>query len=92
MVRSIAVALFVGVATWGSTYLAQTYWSAVFGTPDAQWQMSFVMAPIPIVLAVIGLLIAYFPRPRLHKVFIVGSWIAVTIPAACLVLVMSHLY
>lgn len=59
--RQVAVILLlVGSLGW-TAHLGQDYLQAVFGPPPpAQWQFAFVMAPIPVLLGAVALVIAKF--------------------------------
>jgi hypothetical protein len=92
LVPKAVVAFLLSASAYGTAHLAQDYLQAVFGTPDAQWQFAFVLAPIPILLGMVGLVIARFSRPRLSRVLVLASWVVTLVPLGLLGLVWIHAY
>jgi hypothetical protein len=86
------VGLLAAVSFDGSCHLATDYWRAVFGTPEAQWQFSFMLAPFIIGFGAVAGLIALFPRPPLSKIFVFGSWGITILPVILALLVLLHAY
>lgn len=78
-------------------HLGWDYLRPLFGTLEggggAQWQFAFILAPIPITLGALAVLISKFPRPSLRKLFVVVSWVAAIVPAMLYILVLGlHAY
>jgi hypothetical protein len=74
IIRIVAVAILGGASLDGTCYLARDYWRAVFGVPDAPWQLAYTMFPTIIGLALAAATLATFPRPRLHKMLVSVTW------------------
>jgi len=92
LARKVVVVLLVSASVYGTAHLGHDYFQAIFGRPEAQWQYAFVLAPIPIFLGVLGLLLSVFPTPPLSRVFVLTSGVATLLPVVFLGLVALHAY
>ena len=92
LVRKAIVILLLCVSVYGTAHLGHDYFQAVFGRPEAQWQFAFMLAPIPIFLGALGLLLSAFPTPPLPRSFVLTSGIATLLPVVLLGLVNFHAY
>ncbi len=96
MIRQIvpktAFLVFMLASLDGTFHLTRTYFEAVWGHPSAQWEFAFLMAPIPIALAFVAILISSLAKPKLTRSFRYASLIATLLPLLITTLVMMHLY
>jgi predicted nucleic acid-binding protein len=60
LIRQVAVVLLLIVSLDGTAYLGYDYLRSIFWVPEAQWQLAFMLAPLPIVLGDVAALISQF--------------------------------
>lgn len=92
VVRKTSVFVLVTISLYGTVQLGSYYFRAAFGLPSAQWQLAFVLVPIPILLGVGAILIAAFPRPPLSRLIGVTAWVATLAPVLLAALVELGIY
>jgi hypothetical protein len=92
LLRQVAVILLLAVSLDGTAHLGGDYLQALFGTPEAQWQFAFLLAPVPMLLGPVAVLISKIPRPALSRFLGAASWVATIVPAILCVLVSVHAY
>jgi len=80
------IVVMLAVSAWYSLNLLILYFQAVtgrlVGAGAAQWQFAFFYAPVPAVLGLLCLAVAFLVRPRLSKTFVLASLLAAALPAA----------
>jgi len=91
VLKSIFTLLLI-VSACGTFQLGRDYVQALFGTPDAQWQFAFALAPMVIFLGAAAIVIARLHRPPLPRILTLGAWLATLVPVALSALVGLHAY
>lgn len=96
IIPKIIVVLALVASGYITLNLFSTYIAAISGhltgAGAAQWQFAFTLAPVSAVLGMFCLGVSYWVRPRLSRLFIGLSSVAVIAPLGLFSLVLMHVY
>ena len=89
---TITVTVIVVTCLYPTATFLVDYVRAISGAPDAQWQFSFVLVPVPVVLGAAALVVAYHSRPPAPRFLTAGALAVTLLPVALAALVIVHAY
>jgi hypothetical protein len=84
------VLLILAPSFYVTANLAFTYLEAAFVKPTAQWQFAFFLVPIPVVLGLVALAVAYMSRSS--RPVLGACVLASFLPCVLFALVKLHVY
>ena len=82
----------LGTSAWITCHFAFDYTQAILGRVGAQWQFEFLLAPIPILAALLSFAFCFLANPKLGKPFMILSLAGVIVPAVLSLLVIFRIY
>lgn len=100
MKKLVILKVIIVLTLFGSFYitghLLLTYIAVISGrikvAGAAQWQLSFILAPVPAVLGLLSLSITSWLRPKSHRFLMILSFVATILPIVLHYLVVGHVY
>ena len=92
LLQNAATLVLLAMSGFVTVILAQNYFEAVLGTQQAQWQFTFMYAPIAIGLAAAAVALSTLWAATTPQLLRTASTVMLAIPLLLSALVISHAY